>query len=368
MILICAARTDAEPFHRLSGDFMTAPSRATHALICLALVLTSGSFTASASAAEHLTLYTTREPALVQPLLSAFTATTQIDVKTVFVKDGLLERVKAEGARSPADVLMTVDAGNLLDLVAGGVTQPVKSAALEAAVPAHLRGADGQWFALSLRARVLYADKGFKRTSFRYEDLADPQYKGKVCIRAGQHPYNTALVAAMIAHDGEAKTEQWLRGVKANLARKATGGDRDVARDILGGICDIGLANSYYVGHMKASKEGTDGRKWGDAIKVIRPTFGKTGGTHVNISGAAVAKNAPNQANAVKLLEFLVSEPAQVLYAQAAYEYPVRKGVALDPIIARSIGELQIDPLPLTEITKHRKQASALVDKVGFDQ
>jgi iron(III) transport system substrate-binding protein len=323
-----------------------------------------------ARAAEELTLYTTREAALIQPLISAFTAQTKIDVKTVFIKDGLLERLKAEGARSPADLLMTVDIGNLIDLVDGGVTQPVKSAALESAIPANLRGVDGQWFALSLRARVLYAEKSLPLTSFRYEDLADPKWKNKVCIRAGQHPYNTALVASMIAHDGEAKTEQWLRGVKANLARKATGGDRDVARDILGGICDIGLANSYYVGQMKSSKEGTDARKWGDAIKVIRPTFAdsKSGGTHVNISGAAVAKNAPNRANAVKLVEFLVSAPAQVLYAQANYEYPVRQGVALDPILASTIGELKVDPLPLTEIAKHRKQASVLIDKVGFDQ
>lgn len=323
-----------------------------------------------AHAADELTLYTTREPGLIQPLLTAFTATTKIQVNTVFVKDGLLERVKAEGARSPADVLMTVDVGNLLDLVDGGVTQPVKSAALESAIPANLRGADGQWFALSMRARVLYADKGLKLGSFRYEDLADPKWKGKVCIRAGQHPYNTALVASLIAHDGEAKAEQWLRGVKANLARKATGGDRDVARDILGGICDIGLANSYYVGQMKSSKEGSDARKWGDAIQVVRPTFanGKSGGTHVNISGAAVAKNAPQRANAVKLLEFLVSESAQSLYAQANYEYPVRKGVSLDPIIGETIGELKVDPLPLTEMAKYRKQASALVDKVGFDR
>lgn len=339
------------------------------ALICAAATALLAT-ALSAQAAESLTLYTTREPGLIQPLLSAFTAQTQIQVNTVFVKDGLLERVKAEGARSPADVLMTVDAGNLLDLVEGGVTQPVKSAALEAAIPANLRGADGQWFGLSLRARVLYADKGLKLGNFRYEDLADPKWKGKVCIRAGQHPYNTALIAAMIAHDGEAKAEQWLRGVKANLGRKATGGDRDVARDILGGICDIGLANSYYVGQMKSSKEGSDARKWGDAIQVLRPTFGpaKSGGTHVNISGASVAKNAPQRANAVKLLEFLVSEPAQALYAQANYEYPVRKGVALDPIIGQTIGELKVDPLPLTEIAKYRKQASALVDKVGFDQ
>ena len=241
------------------------------ALLCAAA--TAFITAAPAGAAELLTLYTTREPGLIQPLIAAFTAQTRIDVETVFVKDGLLERVRAEGERSPADVLMTVDVGNLIDLVDGGVTQPVKSAALESAVPPHLRGADGQWFALSLRARVLYADKDSKLTSFRYEDLADPRYKGKVCIRAGQHPYNTALIAAMIAHDGEAKTEQWLRGVKANLARRPTGGDRDVARDILGGICDIGLANSYYVGHMKGAKEGSDARRWGEAIKVVRPVF-----------------------------------------------------------------------------------------------
>ena len=355
-------------------DRPRATGRTARALTTLAaslgIVAAALSAATTAQAADELTLYTTREPGLIKPLLAAFTATTKVQVNTVFVKDGLLERVKAEGARSPADVLMTVDVGNLLDLVEGGVTQPVKSAALESAVPAQLRGADGQWFALSMRARVLYADKALKLGAFRYEDLADPKWKGKVCIRAGQHPYNTALVAALIAHDGEAKAEQWLRGVKANLARKATGGDRDVARDILGGICDVGLANSYYVGQMKASKEGTDARRWGDAIQVVRPTFAspKSRGTHVNISGAAVAKNAPQRANAVKLLEFLISAPAQELYAQANHEYPVRKGVALDPIIGKAIGELKVDTLPLAEIAKHRKQASVLVDKVGFDR
>lgn len=322
----------------------------------------------SALAADELTLYTTREPGLIQPLLAAFTSKTQIPVKTVFMKDGMLERVKAEGTRSPADVLMAVDVGNLVDLVAGGVTQPIKSADLESAIPPNLRDKDGNWFSLSMRARVLYAEKSLSLRSFRYEDLADPKWKGKVCIRAGQHPYNTALVAAMIAHDGEAKTEQWLHGVKANLARKASGGDRDVARDILGGICDIGLANTYYVGHMKASKEGTDARKWGDAIKVVQPTFAKSKGTHVNITGAAVAKHAPQRDNAVKLLEFLVSEPAQQLYAQANYEYPVRAGVALDPLVAQYIGAVKVDALPLVEIAQHRKQASALIDKVGFDR
>lgn len=328
----------------------------------------AAAFSASALAAGEVSLYTTREPKLIQPLLDAFTKESGIKVNTVFVKDGLLERVKAEGDKSPADVLMTVDIGNLLDLVDGGVTQSIKSETLESVIPANLRGADGKWYALSLRDRVLYVEKDLKLDSFRYEDLADPKWKGKVCIRSGQHPYNTALVASMIAHDGAETTEKWLRGVKANLARKAAGGDRDVARDILGGICDIGLANAYYVGHMKNAEPGTDARKWGDAIKVIRPTFAnaKSGGTHVNVSGAAVAAHAPNKENAVKLLDFLVSDQAQTLYARANYEYPVRKGVKLDPVVA-SFGELKVDPLPLTEIAKHRKQASELVDKVGFD-
>ena len=337
------------------------------ALAAIAAASVTAALPAHAQQGE-VTLYTTREAGLIQPLLTAFTAQSGVKVNTVFVKDGLLERVKAEGARSPADVLMTVDIGNLVDLVEGGVTQPVKTPALDAAVPANLRGADGQWYALSMRARVLYADRKLPVGSFRYEDLADPKYKGKVCIRSGQHPYNTALVAAMIAHNGEAKTEQWLRGVKANLARKATGGDRDVARDILGGICDLGIANSYYVGQMKSAKEGTDARKWGDAIKVIRPTFAKTGGTHVNISGAAVAKNAPHKAEAVKLMEFLVSDSAQAFYAETNFEYPVRRGVTLEPIIGEAIGELRPDPLPIAEVAKYRKQASTLIDKVGFDQ
>jgi iron(III) transport system substrate-binding protein len=338
-------------------------SRFAH-LFCLSLVFAG----TAAHAAEQVNLYTTREPKLIEPLITAFKEKTGAQVNTVFVKDGLLERVKAEGDKSPADVLMTVDAGNLLDLVDGGVTQKIDSKVLDSTIPANLRGADGHWYALSLRDRVLFVEKDLPLETFRYEDLADPKWKGKVCIRSGQHPYNTALVAAMITHDGEAVTEKWLRSVKANLARKATGGDRDVARDILGGICDIGLANAYYVGQMKNAEPGSDARKWGDAIKVIRPTFANTnsGGTHVNISGAAVARHAPNRDTAVKLLEYLVSPEAQALYAQANHEYPVRAGVKLDPLVA-SFGTLKVDPLPLVDIMKNRKLASQLVDKVGFD-
>ncbi len=330
--------------------------------------LTALSAVATTATAADVSLYTTREPKLIQPLLDGFTKETGIKVNTVFVKDGLIERVKAEGDKSPADVLMVVDIGNLLDLVEAGITQPIKSTVLDDAIPANLRGADNQWYTLSLRDRVAYVAKDLEVSAITYEAFADPKWKGKVCIRSGQHPYNTALIAAMIAHDGAQATEAWLRNVKNNLGRKAAGGDRDVARDILGGICDIGIANAYYVGHMKNAKPGTDARKWGDAIKVVRPTFAneKSRGTHVNVSGASVAKHAPNKENAVKLLEYLVSDTAQSLYANANYEYPVKAGVKLDPVIA-SFGPLVVDPLPLTEIAKHRKQASELVDKVGLN-
>ena len=172
----------------------------------------------------------------------------------------------------------------------------------------------------------------------------------------------------MIAHNGVEATEQWLRGVKANLARKAAGGDREVARDILGGICDIGIANAYYVGRMKNAPEGDEQRAWGDAIQVVRPVFSGAadGGTHVNISGAALARHAPNRDNAVKLLEYLVSDQAQSLYARANYEYPVKAGVELDPVVA-SFGPMKVDTLPLTRVAQFRKQASELVDRVGFD-
>jgi iron(III) transport system substrate-binding protein len=332
----------------------------------LVAALALASLSTAAVAQGEVNLYTTREAGLIQPLLDAFTKDTKIKVNTIFIKDGLAERVKTEGANSPADVLMTVDIGNLLDTVDQGVTQGVQSEALSAAIPAHLRDKDGHWFALSLRARLIYASKErVKDSKMTYESLADPKWKGKICIRPGTHPYNTALIAAHIVHHGEAKTEEWLNGIKNNLARKPAGGDREVARDILGGICDVGLANSYYVGLMRSGAGGPDQQKWGDAINPLLATFEK-GGTHVNISGAAVAKNAPNKANAVKLLEYLVSNDAQAIYAKANFEYPVRPSAQIDPIIG-SFGKLSTDTVDLRAVAKARKAATSLVDKVGFN-
>jgi len=320
----------------------------------------------AADAYADVNLYTTREPGLIQPLLDAFTKETGIKVNSIFVRDGLAERVAAEGRRSPADVLMTVDFGNLIDLVEKGLTQPIQSDVLNAAVPEHLRGKDGHWYALSMRARVVYVAKDLDIDSIHYEQLGDAEWRDKLCIRSGQHPYNTAMIAAHIVHHGEDATREWLRGMKENLARAATGGDRDVARDIMGGICDIGVGNSYYVGLMRSGSGGPEQQKWGEAIKVILPTF-EGGGTHVNISGAAIARYSPNKDDAVRLLEYLVSDDAQKLYAEANYEYPVKQGAEVDPIIA-ALGELEVDPTPLTDIARNRDAASRLVDEVGFDQ
>src|SRR5918998_4675214 len=214
--------------------------------LALCLVLGVARFAGSAWGAE-VNLYTTREPGLLEPLLARFTEQTGTKVNTIFLSKGLAERVAAEGASSPADVLMVVDIGNLVELVKRGVTQPIRSKTLEEAIPASLRDPDGNWIALSQRARAIFASKDrVKDDAMTYEDLADPRWRGKVCIRTGQHPYNTALFAAMIAKSGAEETGEYLKGLKANLARRAGGGDRDVARDILAGICDVGVSNTYY--------------------------------------------------------------------------------------------------------------------------
>lgn len=334
-------------------------------LIFRPLVLLAALAVVAPALADEVNLYTTREPGLVKPLLEAFSERTGIEVNTIFMKDGLAERVASEGEQSPADLLMAVDFGNLTDLVDQGVTQAVDSETLNQVVPAPLRDAEGHWYALSMRARLVYADKDLDLEGFHYEDLAKPEWKDRVCIRSGQHPYNTALIAHMIARHGEAATEAWLRGVKNNLARRAGGGDRQVARDILGGLCDIGIGNSYYVGLMRSGDSGAEQQQWGEGIQVVLPTF-EEGGTHVNVSGAALARHAPNRDNAVRLLEFLVSDEAQAIYARANYEYPVSAAAELHPLVA-DFGELNIDPLPVAEISAHRRAASLLVDRVGFD-
>jgi iron(III) transport system substrate-binding protein len=317
-----------------------------------------------ARAAGAVNVYTYREAKLVQPLLEAFTKDTGIKANVVSASSGLEQRIATEGANSPADVLLTVDIGRLEDAVRAGITQPIRSAVVDNAVAPPYRDPEGHWVGVSMRARVLYASKDrVKQDAITYEDLADPKWKGKVCIRSGQHIYNNALFAAYIAHHGAADTEKWLGGVKANLAQKPSGGDREVARDIAAGKCDIGLGNTYYWALMH-DKE-TDKRAWADATKVILPQF-KDGGTHVNLSGIVLAKNSPNKDNAMKLIEWLVGDEAQRIYADANYEYPVRAGITINPTIA-GYGTLKADAIALAKVAENKKAAANLVDKVGFD-
>lgn len=335
----------------------------------LVVLVALSAYTVRANSQENgkVNVYTTREPKLVQPLLEAFTRQHGIAVNLAFFKDGMVERVKAEGTNSPADILMTVDIATMIDLVNQNLTQAIESEVLKKSIPENLRDKEGHWYVMSLRDRVVYASKDLKLKEIHYEDLAKPEWRDKVCIRSGQHPYNIALISAMIAHNGKEKTEEWLVGIKKNLARKPTGGDRDVARDILGGLCDIGIANSYYAGQMKSSPSGSEARKWGNAISVVRPTFEKSGTTFVNISGASVARFSPNKDNAIKLMDFLLSDEAQVIYAKINFEYPVKLGVAVDELMS-SFGPLNPDTLSLIEVAKNRKIANDLVEKVGFDQ
>ena len=247
-----------------------------------------------------------------------------------------------------------------------GLTQPVESTALAKAIPAQFRDPANHWFGLTMRGRVVYASKDrVKQDSITYEDLADPKWKGKVCVRSGQHVYNTSLIATIIAHKGEAFAETWLKGVRDNLAHKPAGGDREQARDIASGKCDLALGNTYYMALMTTNEKNPEQKQWAAAIRLMFPNANDRG-THVNISGVAMAKNAPNRAAAVKLMEFLASDEAQKIYATANNEYPVGPGVPPSDIV-KSWGTLKADPLPLENIGKYRKRASELVDKVNFD-
>jgi iron(III) transport system substrate-binding protein len=335
------------------------------ALTRLAAAATALLATAGAAAAQtDVNVYTYRETKLIQPLFDAFTKDTGIKVNVISASSGLEQRIKTEGANSPADVLLTVDIGRLEDAVQAAITQPIKSDLVDKAVPPQYRDPEGHWYGVSMRARVLYASKDrVKQSAISYEDLADPKWKGKICIRSGQHIYNNALVAAFIAHHGAAKAEEWLKGVKANLAQKPSGGDRETARDVAAGKCDLGVGNTYYWALMN-DKEA-DKKSWAEATRVILPTF-QGGGTHVNLSGVVLAKHAPNKANAMKLIEWLVSDKAQHMHADLNYEYPVRAGIAINPTIA-GYGPLNADPMPLSKIAEYKKAAANLVDKVGFD-
>jgi iron(III) transport system substrate-binding protein len=314
--------------------------------------------------ASEVNIYSYRQPFLIEPLTTAFTDKTGIKVNIVYLRKGMIERMKAEGKRSPADVVLTVDISRLSALVEAGLTQQVVSQILSTNVPEKYRDPAGHWFGLTTRARIIYVSKERVRTGEikSYEDLADPKWRGKVCTRSGLNAYNLALTSAIIHHHGEDYAKKWLDGFKQNLARKPQGNDRAQVKAIWAGECDLSIGNTYYMGKMLKDPEQAD---WAKSVNIVFPTF-EGGGTHVNVSGIGMAKFSPNKENALALMEFLSSGEAQEIYATANFEYPIAPGTKVDDLV-KSWGSFNADNVNLMTIAKLRKKALKLTEIVDFD-
>ena len=312
----------------------------------------------------EVNVYSLRQPFLIEPMLEAFTKETGIKANVVFAKEGVIERLKAEGANSPADVILTVDIGRLNDAVEADVVATVDDETINANLPESFRDPEGLWFALTTRSLIIYASKDRVKPGeiTSYEQLADPKLKGRICTRSGKHPYNVALFAAMIGHHGETKTEQWMTGVKQNLARKPQGNDRSQVKAIKEGECDIAVGNTYYYGKMLDDEEQ---KPWADSVFLVFPTIAD-GGTHVNISGMAMTKNAPNPENALTLMRYLTGETAQQMYAELNYEYPANPVVPWSEKV-KSWGTFTPDDLSLAAIAELREEATKMAYRVDYD-
>ena len=319
----------------------------------------------SAEAGDELNLYSHRQPFLIEPFLEAFTAETGVTVNVVYASKGLAQRLQAEGRNSPADVVLTVDIGRLSIYADKDLLAPVESAVLTQAVPAHLRDPDGRWFALSKRARVIAVSKERVPAGAiaHYEDLADPEWEGRICTRPGSHVYNRALMASMIAAHGEENAEEWATGLVANLARRPQGNDRAQVKAIHEGFCDVALINSYYYGKL-ASSDIEEQRAWAEAIDLVFPNQDDRG-THINISGGGVAKYSKNKETAVTFLEFLTREAAQELYGTVNYEFPVSLAVEAAPAV-RAWGAFKEDSLPIARIAELAPAAQRAIDRTGW--
>ena len=337
-----------------------------HKAIAVLIAAASACLAATgASRAEEITLYSTREAALVEPVVAAFTEASGVKVKIVFVEDGLVKRLTSEGAASPADVLLTIGLDKTTQPAVSGLTQAMSSTRIEQAVPANLRGG-GQWIALAIRPRVVMARRDDALAAVDYEDLAAPNWRGKLCMRSPLHQNNVALVAAYLVHHGEAATEAWLAGLKANLAHKPDRKDNDVIREIAQGACKIGIGNTVALAQLRDGREGADWRAWAMEVKAVPSTF-KGGGTHVNLTGAAIAKQAPHPALARQFLEFLVTPAAQRIFAAAELEYPVLAAAERAPIVAE-MGTFIADAISIDQIAARQQAAISLIKKVGFDE
>lgn len=328
-------------------------------------VLGASTLIAGAVSAQEVNVYSLRQAFLVEPLFEKFTEQTGVKVNVIFAEKGLVERIKQEGANSPADILMTVDISRIQQAVDAGVTQSVSSDVIGANVPAHLRDPNGHWFALTQRGRAIYAskDRVAEGEITSYEDLADPKWKGRICTRSGAHVYNVALFASMVSVHGEEKAKDWLEGLKGNLARKPQGNDRAQVKAIKEGVCDLSIGNTYYYGKMIANEEQ---RAWADAVNLVFPNQNDRG-MSMNISGMSLIKGAPNQGNAIKLMEFLTDDVAQKIYAEVNYEYPVKPGAEWAENV-KSWGTFKADDLSLAEIARLSPDAIKMVDQVGYNE
>jgi len=325
--------------------------------VALLSVLLAMSFAAQA---EELVVYSERKEPLIQPIFETYTKETGVQVR--YLTDAapvLIERLAAEGEATRADLLMTVDAGSLWQAAQRGVLQPVRSPVLERNIPANLRDPDAQWFALSQRARtVVYSTERVKPEQLStYESLADPQWKGRLCLRSSKKVYNQSLVATLLARSGAEQVESVVQGWVANLAAPAFADDTLLIQAIAAGQCDVGIVNTYYLGRLKKDDPALP-------VNVFWPNQ-QDAGVHVNVSGAGVVKHSKHREAAVKFLEWLSSDEAQDEFARLNFEYPAKKGIALDPVVA-AWGEFRPDPVNVVEAGKRQAEAVMLMDRAGW--
>lgn len=325
------------------------------------LVLASSIF-----ASQEVNVYSHRHYDTDKKLFKMFEDKTGIKVNVVKAKaSALIKRMETEGKNSPADVLITVDAGRLSQAKQKDLLQPIESNYLTTNIPSTLRDKDNKWFALTKRSRVAVykIGSGMENKLSTYEDLADPKFKGQIMVRSSNNIYNQSLMAAMIAHNGEEYALKWAKGVVANMAKSPKGNDRYQVKAVANGIGSVAIANTYYIGKMVNNKDKSQ-RDAVKKVKIFFPTF-KNGGTHINVSGAGVAKFAPNKTNAVKFIEFLASKDAQQLFAQGNYEYPVLKGVPASKLVA-SWGTFKDDNISINTLGENNKKAVKIFDQANW--
>ena len=333
-------------------------------VICGALLMAV--ISNGAALAESLGIYTHRQPFLLEPILEAYTKKTGVEFQTVYAPKGLAARLKAEGERTDADLVLTVDISRIKELADTGLLAPLASDILNKHVPSYLRDANDRWTALSLRARIIAVSKERvgKQAITTIEDLASPKWQGRVCSRKGSHVYNRAVLASLIAHNGEEAAKNWTLGLVDNLARRPQGNDRAQAKAIYSGQCDVALMNTYYYGKMKFAKDKPEQQKWADSIEIA--FFNQDGrGQHVNISAAGITQGSKRKELARAFLEWVTSEEAQQIYTKVNFEYPVNPNAQLSEEVA-SWGTFKMDMLPMNVIADNSPQAQRIINETGW--